>query len=204
MHKEAGTTPRMTFRHTFALILTILAIPLLAPAADTVYFPKGSEHWYPKHLEAMREPSLFQDSTNKDMEQYRFLWLRTSHKPIAVRVWKNTSGITLRVVRLSGMAGYDPGKIEFDASFALTVDQWNAFLKLLLKSSFWDMPNAEKDAAGYDGSQWILEGQAAGKYPVVDRWTPSSGGDRHLENFVGCCHYLLTLAKLEIPKKENY
>jgi hypothetical protein len=186
--------------------MLVVAVSLLAmSAAETMYFPKGSERWYPKHLEAMKEPSLFQQSTNKTVEQYRFLWLRTFHKPIAVRVRKDSAGITLRVVRLSGAGGYAPGRIEHDESLVLTADQWDGFLKLLSKSSFWDSPSAEKDVRGLDGARWILEGQAAGKYHVVDRWSPSADSDkRHLESFVACCRYLLTLSKQEIPKKDDY
>jgi len=202
----------MTRRRLFALTLAVaLSLPTIS-AAETAYFPKGveffpkgAEHWYPKHLETMKEPSLFQQSTNKAVEQYRFLLLRTFHKPIAVRIWKNSAGITLRVVRLSGAGGYNPGRIERDESLALTAEQWDAFSKLLEKSSFWDSPTAEKDLGGLDGSKWILEGQAAGKYHVVDRWTPSSDGDkRHLESFVACCRYLLNLSKEQIPKKDDY
>src|SRR5262245_53562261 len=109
----------MTRRHTLALMLGVAASLLMTHAGETVYFPKGSEHWYPEHLEAMKEPSLFQQSTNKVVEQYRFLWLRTFHKPIAVRVRKDSAGITLRVVRLSGAGGYNPGKIEHEGSVPL-------------------------------------------------------------------------------------
>jgi len=195
----------MTRRHTLTLVLIVAASLLMTHAAETVYFPKGTEQWYPKHLEAMKEPSLFQQSTNKAVEQYRFLWLRTFHKPIAVRVRKDSAGITLRVIRLTGAGGYDPGRIEHEESFALTGDQWDHFLKLLSESSFWNTPRAEKDSGGLDGSQWILEGQAAGRYHLVDRWTPSSDGEkRHLESFVACCRNLLTLSKQQIPKKDDY
>jgi hypothetical protein len=195
----------MTSHHLYAIMLTIALSLLTMCAAETVYFPKGVEHWYSKHLEAMKEPSLFQQSTNKAVEQYRFLWLRTFHKPIAVRVRKDSAGITLRVIRLSGAGGYDSGKIEHEESFVLPADQWDRFLKLLSESSFWDTPSAEKDLGGLDGSQWILEGQATGRYHVVDRWTPSSNGEkRHLESFVACCRCLLTLSKQEIPKKDDY
>jgi len=177
----------------------------VARAADTVYFPKGAEHWYPKYLETMKEPSLYEQRTNDTLEQYRFLWLRTFHKPIVVRVQKDKAGISLRLVRLTGAGGYDPGKIEHDESFTLTAAQWNDFLKLLRKASFWETPTVENYPGGFDGSQWILEGQAAGKYHVVDRWTPSADANqRHLDNFVGCCRYLLKLSKQEIPKKEDY
>src|SRR6266496_2966955 len=174
----------MTRRHLFAMVFAVAVSALTIRAAETVYFPKGAEYWYPKHLEAMKEPSLFQQSTNKTVEQYRFLWLRTFHKPIAVRVRKDTAGITLRIIRLSGAGGYDPGRIEHEESLALTTDQWEGFLKLLDKAAFWEIPSAEKDLGGLDGSQWILEGQSGGKYHVVDRWTPSTDNDkRHLDGF---------------------
>lgn len=192
----------LAFRPAFALILAVVVLPSLAHS-ETIYFPKGSEGWYSQHLTAMQEPSLFQNSTNQVIEQYRFLWLRTFHKPIAVRIWKDGTGISLRVVRLSGKGGYDPGKIEYDTTTILTDEQWKKFLGLLQKSAFWDMPSKKVDEAGYDGAQWVLEGQASGKYHVVDRWSPSDG-NRHLENYVACCRYLLSLAKQEIPKNEDY
>ncbi len=138
----------MMRRYVFALMLVVAASLTKMHAAEMVYFPKGAEHWYPKHLEAMKEPSLFQQSTNKSIEQYRFLWLRTFHKPIAVRVRKESAGITLRVIRLSGAGGYDPGRIEHEESFALTADQWEGLLKVLDKASFWNLPTAEKNLGG--------------------------------------------------------
>lgn len=195
----------MTRGRLFAVMLALVIPAWIACAADAVYFPSGAEHWYPKHLKAMKEPSLYEQRTNDTVEQYRFLWLRTFHKPIAVRVRKDNVGITLRVVQLTGAGGYDPGKIEHDESIALTPAQWDKLLKLLHKASFWDTPATENYPGGFDGSQWILEGQSAGKYHVVDRWTPSADANqRHLDNFVACCRYLLTLSKQKIPTKEYY
>lgn len=98
-------------RYVLAVMLMLAASLLTAHAGETVYFPKGAENWYPKHLAAMKEPSLFEQSTKKLVQQYRFLWLRTFHKPIAVRIRKDSEGITLRVVRLSGAGSYFEHKI---------------------------------------------------------------------------------------------
>jgi hypothetical protein len=187
------------------LIVLVMASTANARAHEVLYFPKGAEHWYPKYLEVMREPSLFQQPTNNSVEQYRFLWLRTFHRPIAVRIWKDGSEAELRVVRLSGAGGYDPGHIERDDSFSITDKQWSHFLGLLNESSFWNFQSAESYLGGFDGSQWILEGRAADKYHVVDRWAPlSNGKERHLEKFVACCRYLLKLSKEKIPRKDDY
>jgi hypothetical protein len=196
----------MTCRHFSIFVLTVATALLTAHAADTVYFPKGAEHWYPMHLEAMKEPSLYERQSDRSAERYRFLWLRTFHRPLAFRIQKDSAGITLRVVRLSGAGGNEPGHIEHDETLTLTTNQWDRFLKLVDTSSFWQMPTAEKhEGEKLDGSQWILEGQVAGKYHVVDRWTPAAdAAKRHLDGFVACCRYLLALSKQEIPKNDDY
>jgi len=74
------------------------------------------------------------------------------------------------------------------------------FLPLLARAETTYFPKGNEGCS----SQWILEDQASGKYHVVDRWSPTSDDNRHLENYVACCRYLLTLAKLEIPKSEDY
>lgn len=192
-------------RDVSALFLAFAVLMTTTHAAEVVYFPKGAEQLYAKYLAAMKEPSLFQQSTNKSVEQYRFLWLRTFDEPIAVRIRRDRAEVTLRLVRLSGAGGYDPGKIEHEESSALTRTQWDGLLKTLKKPSFWKLPTVEKYESGYDGSRWILEGHAAGKYHVVDRWTPSADTKkRHLAAFVASCGYLLALSKQEIPEKEDY
>lgn len=61
------------------------------------YFPKNvfSEFpdvsgfkvcWFAKHLQAMDEPSLLNNSTDNSLVAYRFLWLRSFHHPIVVRL----------------------------------------------------------------------------------------------------------------------
>ncbi|MEY2407681.1 MAG: hypothetical protein QOF48_351 [Verrucomicrobiota bacterium] len=176
-------------------------------AADTAFFPAGAVKaagWYSRTLQSMTEHLLYQQSTNKTVEQYRFLWLRTFHKPIAVRIWKDSAGITLRVIRLSGTGGNDPGKIERDESFALTADQWKGFLKLLEKSSFWASPVTDRSWRYRDGSVWVLEGQAGGNYHVLDHQSLTPDDGRHLEDFVLCCRYVLSLSKEHVPKNEDY
>jgi hypothetical protein len=174
-------------------------------AGGADYYPKEVESYYPEFLAAMNEPSIYGLHLDKNTEKYRFLWLRTFHKPIAIRVWKDHTGISLRIVRLSGKGGYKTGHIERDESFALTPAQWSGFLKLLDEAAFWDMPSVNRDVAFADGSQWILEGKVGDKYHVVDRKCPlDDSGKRHLDSFVACCRYLLKLSGEEIPVKENY
>jgi hypothetical protein len=46
-------------------------------------------------------------------------------------------------------------------------------MDFMLKPDFWKEPT-EVDSRGCDGSEWVLEGAAAGKYHVVDRWEGGS------------------------------
>ena len=81
--------------------------------AEDYYFPKGAldpsrskvdgitRDWYSKYLRAMMEPSL-SCGQGPDGFAYRFLWLRSSHHPIAVRVEKDGSSVTLNAVELDG------------------------------------------------------------------------------------------------------
>ncbi len=182
-----------------ALLLIALCFANTSRAADTRYYPSDVSSWASPHLVAMKEPSLFTPRANATREEYRFLWLRTFHKPIAIRIWADASAAQMRVVRLSGAGGYEPGQIESDTTLKVSSEDWKRFRGSVAKAQFWQTPTKEpNEELGFDGSQWILEGRANDKYHVVDRWTPRSGA------YFDCCRVLVTLAKVEIPKDEFY
>ena len=148
------------------------------------YFPKGRfagsyasrddfiNGWYSRHLKALGEPSLL--SGYQGREAYRFLWLRSFHHPIAVRVERNPNSIDLTLTETSGRGGYDPGTPLQHTAKQMTVSQWCEFLSLLNKSNFWSLEDV-KDDMGNDGAEWILEGVRDDHYSVVDRWSPRDG-----------------------------
>jgi hypothetical protein len=145
----------------------------------------------------MKEPSLLHAQPVR--EEYRFLWLRTFHKPIAIRIWADGTAAKMRVVRLSGAGGYEPGHIESDSTSPASSKDWKRFRDLIAKAAFWEMPTKEpQEELGFDGSQWILEGALGDRYHVVDRWTPSGG------SYAECCRFLITLSKQQIPHDEFY
>lgn len=171
-------------------------------------FPKSSlelkgtfkSEWYSSELSALREPSLYLLSKNASAESYRFLWLRTFHHPIAIRLDVNPDGTNTLVVKVaSGAAGFHPGVISEQRSETVSKEQTQAFLNRVSELRFWDVPNPVIDQRGTDGSQWIIEGVKSGKYHVVDRWTPSNGVVRELGFMLA-----FDLAKLNIPKNEIY
>lgn len=131
-------------------------------------------------------------------EAFRFIWLRTFHHPIVISI-KNTSGIyKLHWAIWSGAGGYGWGKLAKQGSKDLSSAQWKLFKSGVDSAYFWELP-AYRNDVGNDGSDWILEGQQAGKYHVVQKWTPQNPN-----RFYQCCYYLIELAGIKIDAREMY
>ena len=159
-----------------ALVSTAVGLgaPRACSARESAYFAgtplAEREDWYGKHLRAAGEAPLCPGAS---AEQYRFLWLRSFHRPVVVRIEVSAAGSAMLVAKeLDGAGGYEPGRVARDTSFALAPERW-AEMRRLLDDGFWRMPTAPADTVfGLDGAQWVLEGTATGQYHVVDRWTP--------------------------------
>lgn len=156
--------------------------------------------WYSRHLRAMKEPLLFNKELNKELnkEVYRFLWLRTFHNPITVRIEKSAEDYKLYWKLSDGTGGYGPGELIVNKMKKLTKREWDNFQKLLDSAKYWEPETNEKELSGFDGAQWILEGVDSKRYNVVDRWSPESG------KFRECCDYLIKLTDLKINKDDIY
>lgn len=171
---------------------------------ESGYFPKGEfggksenldpflDQWYGKHLKAMGERSLL-DITDPKAEAYRFLWLRSFHHPIYVRVENTQKGIFLSTKELGGAGGYEPGKIIRGQDLQLNQGQWCEFVRLLENTKYWNMPTDEREM-GNDGAEWILEGVKNARYHVVDRWSPRDGEYRE------ACVFLLRASGIDVEK----
>lgn len=163
----------------------------------TSYFPHGGRsapegyhrlfaEWYSKHLRAMKEGPFYY-AENVEAERYRFLWLRTFHHPVAVRVWDAGGDRFVTLKELSGAGGYEPGRLLLERTRKLSKGEWDEFKRLLDEACYWEMPTAD-DTLGNDGAQWVLEGVRENRYHVVDRWTPKGGSYRE------ACLYALSLS----------
>jgi hypothetical protein len=127
---------------------------------------------YSTFLRAMSEPSFY--CTRQSAEAYRFLWLRTRGRPIAIRVSVVAGLATIHAVEMDGAGGYHPGKESRRLERKLKPSEWKEIVDGLLSMDFWKMPpTAQK--SGHDGAHWILEGRKGADYHVVDRWEPESG-----------------------------
>jgi hypothetical protein len=162
------------------------------------YFPAGSvsDHesvWFAKHLAIMGEKPLL-ESTGPGEQSYRFLWLRTVGRPVAVRIVHGEGGTELSVVRLSGHGGIaTPGKVELSRQKSLTAKEWGSVQGLLNLARYDTIkPVLFEDMMGSDGARWVMESVRGGKYRMVQRWTPGATGRD--PGFRWLCETFLTLA----------
>ena len=164
------------------------------------YFPQDVPpslvKWFSRLLRAMNEPSLLSSNDSLD-EVYRFLWLRSFHHPIAVRVWRTGDKYFLNAVELRGAGGYEPGKELARKARELSSEEWVTFTRSLDESCFWNLPLQNPEYQGEDGAEWIIEGTRLGRYHLTDVWSPTSGPYR------GACIYLLSISGLGIDEKSE-
>jgi len=173
-----------------------------AGSDPALYFPEGVFNgnmwqnqffadWYSQYLAAMNEPSLL-FGEDGDIESYRFLWLRSFHHPVVVRLWRSGGKKFLVVKQLDGVGGErTPGTLLINKTRPISEDEWERLLYLLEQSCFWKLPTKNSSPEGEDGAQWLVEGSKEGHYHVVDRWSPKDGSYRE----IGI--YLLKLAGFE-------
>lgn len=142
--------------------------------------------FFSKMLFAMYEPVLYNSKINK--ESYRFLWLRTTKNPVAVRIEKQNDTVTLFVKVTTGTGGVSPGRIRISDSKILTSKEWNEFLELIKQTDFWNM-SALGDEKKISGEQWILEGYKPDDFNLTEQWNPEKD-----EPYRKTCEYLLNLS----------
>ena len=155
--------------------------------AQTKFFPPGAlserkdldqfvSDWYTKQLQALEEPSPWELSKTPGTQAYRFLWLRTFHHPVAIRLEINADGTSRLTTKMaSGAGGYGPGKLVQNDVRTLTKERTDWFLQVIEANSFWKLPSRDETRMGCDGAQWIVEGIKDGSYHIVDRWSPERG-----------------------------
>ena len=200
------------------LILALLTAAAQLPAQN--YFPAGvlgenaeshqfSADWYSKHLKALGEPSLWELSQQDPTAAvYRFLWLRTFHSPIAVRMVLAPDGSAQLHSRMTnGQGGYEPGRLIRDEVVALKAVAAQSFMAALESAGFWGLPSIQfprlsingEVTVMLDGALWIIEGVRNGKYHVVDRQSPDKGEAVHAIGLLA-----LKLGRFKIPARDVY
>lgn len=149
----------------------------VADATSNDYFPRQisefCQRWYGGQLSAMGEARIYKLAKPDGRFVFRFIWLRTFHHPICVRIEHSKDGKTVLYGKeLNGAGGYEPGILITDRKIELTAQQYEGLKRKLASVNFVQLATEEKDRGGNDGAQWIFELNDNGRYHVIDRWCP--------------------------------
>jgi hypothetical protein len=212
----------IAMRPLLTVAITAFLFLFSTKASQSDYFPPGTlddtersshftEQWYSEQLRALKEPSLWGLSKTHTTQTYRFLWLRSFHRPISVRLDIQQAGTgVLTTKATNGQGGNQPGVLVMNKTRVLTKKQTNRALDRINAVGFWGLPSYEKPKErvgpngektleiNLDGAQWILEGIKDGRYQIIDRLSPQRGPVRT----VGLM--MTKLAKLKFPHDEIY
>ena len=129
---------------------------------------------YLPYLRNMREPPMESLAGSTGVESVRFVWLRSFHHPIAVRVTRRGSRFSLVAAELGDETDMKPGRLIKRDSVEISESQWNSVVHALRQPDFWDP--APLGGYGVDGSIWIVESTSGRGYQVVDVWSPEENG----------------------------
>jgi hypothetical protein len=188
-----------------------VATPLAAtpPASlPRAFFPPGTfpqvveqlvSDWYGTQLVAMNEPSLW-DAAVRGETAYRFLWLRTWGRPIAVRVTFDGTNARLVATRLTGDGDYVPGAVDVHRERELAKADVRRIEAALSAASF-DTIDTE-NRGGCDGARWVIERAKDGAYRLVERWAPLNKAE--YAAFVHACDLFLDLAGRDLVTGDVY
>ncbi|RYE85958.1 MAG: hypothetical protein EOO75_16345 [Myxococcales bacterium] len=122
---------------------------MFGDVADQAQFER-SRGWM---LDALGEPPLPRLAT-PGSTHVRFVWLRTWHRPVSVRVDHDDQGTRLVSRRLSEEGGYTPGSLDVDRQRSLDLRTWREVERLVLAAPLHHTPTR---TLTLDGADWILE-----------------------------------------------
>jgi hypothetical protein len=134
-------------------------------------------------------------------DSYRFLYLRTFHAPISVRVQRIGERWLLSARVLSGHGGYEPGHVVTRIDRELSPPEIELLQRRLRAADYWGEPWVNEDVLGVDGAQWVLEGRRGADYRLLDIWSPESV---HYRLFREMCISFLDLAHVRPSEEELY
>jgi hypothetical protein len=148
------------------------------PDPGVQYFPLATAdasrdaelfRWYAKALDAMGEPSLAVGAHGGEVR--RFLWLRSYHRPVAVRLVTSDSTCRVVLTMLNGTGRTTPGTIERRDSSVTDRGRCHEVDADLMRAGFASASAVTADRET-DGAEWVFESNGRAGYRVVARWSP--------------------------------
>jgi hypothetical protein len=171
---------------------------LLSPRASLDSF---LVRWWSSHLAAAGEGRLG-TSGPAEPETYRFLWLRSFHHPVVIRLSHMRRGGFIVSTELNGAGGYAPGRRLRRDSMGLSDAVWTSFQALIAREAFWTRPATDTAHQGLDGAEWIIEATRKGRYTIVARWAPATSESAAFMRRLGL--ELLRLGRVSVPAADVY
>ena len=146
---------------------------------------------FSQSLHKLNESSIYYKNNNKEIDKYRFTWLRSFHVPITISIEKTSNKI-----KLSWKKGNKSGVVRKKGSKRISKQQWSKFIKLIEESNFENLPN-EKYVPMTDGASWTLEYKSDNGFKIHRTNFPEN-------SIKNACLYLLELSGLKIKKRNIY
>lgn len=166
-----------------------------APArADSLYARANSSAdtlppWGTNGIPAMQEPSLLNHVDARDSyETYRFVWDRSFHRTVMIRIGRDQEHAYL--IKFVG-SPKDSNAVGRRDSVALPLATWTELTQSLSAESFWRFP---PPAIFPDGAVWMFERRSARGYRYAVWHSPERTGRDSLAYATGV--RLLTAAGL--------
>jgi len=135
------------------------------------------QEWYADALARLGEPS-FMLLARQPGEGYRFLWLRTWHPAMVVRVHRVGQLAVAEVRRLDGRSPPAAlGRLVATRRRTVSAAELAHLEQTLEAARFWSQPSHDPlDGTVFpsveEGSRWVFEGYDDGRLQVVDRFSP--------------------------------
>jgi len=155
---------------------------------------------YADALEAMGEGPLWADF---DRESYRFLWMRTFHEPLMVRVDRTPEGDFVTAKTLDGAGGYVPGCVNREVRRRLSTEETEGLLahyRAVFATPLPAYPPGQT-RLGADGARWVFEKAGESVRVIRDLWSPD---EPQFSAYRELCLYMVRLPGFEIPEKDIY
>lgn len=161
-------------------------------------------------LRLFHEASIWQASrTHAQGAVYRFMWLRSFHPAISVRLDIAADGAAFLTTKVSnGCCDCAPPPADTKqkpfrvktTEKGISAAQVRQFLSRVEEVRFWTLPSRKDSLPAPDGADWVLEASNDGHYQLIDAWSPPTGDPA---NVLGRL-MLFDLADLKLSNKEVY
>lgn len=174
--------PRAAVQVEPPLVLPYEVAPTCPPARLRDYNPRwAAQAWdmYAFGLQHMGEPVLA-CGPSVDDETYRFTFAHafTSRMPVSVRLSRRGNQRRLVAARYR-WTNSDARRLQVQKRVEreLSVDEWDAFLRVARALRFSEMQGLVKYPEGNDGAMWMLESRRGRDYHLVVQWSPDIDKD---------------------------